>query len=256
MTVLKDIYDVIDAEAPFHTALDFDNVGILVGDNHAPVHRVLLCLDITKEIVLEAVSKNADTIISHHPIIFGTLKELRMDSVPYLLAQHGISALCCHTNLDLSPSIGVNVALGKSLGFKETYKADLDDMNNPLFIGALETPCKAKDFAKQVKTDLNAKNVQLLDKGKEIKTVAFSCGAGASCIEEAVKSGADIFLTGEMDYHDIQELDNAGMSAITAGHFETECIYAQYLAKYLRKMFPEIGFITAETECNPLEAVI
>ena len=116
MARVCDIYDIINAVAPFSTALDFDNVGLLVGDGKTVVTRALLALDITPNVVAEAASMNANLIISHHPVIFHPVKSLGPQDMPYQLASRGIAALCCHTNLDLSPVCGVNVALGSKLG--------------------------------------------------------------------------------------------------------------------------------------------
>ena len=116
MARICDIYDIIDAVAPFSTALDVDNSGLLVGDGNTVVTRALLALDSTPAVVEEAASMNANLILAHHPVIFHPLKALGPQDVAYQLASRGIAALCCHTNLDLSPVCGVNVALGSKLG--------------------------------------------------------------------------------------------------------------------------------------------
>ncbi len=82
MARIRDIYDIIDAVAPFSTALDFDNSGLLVGDGNTQVTRVLLALDITPVVVAEAAAMNANLILSHHPVIFHPLKSLGPQDVP------------------------------------------------------------------------------------------------------------------------------------------------------------------------------
>lgn len=89
MARIRDIYDIIDAVAPFSTALDFDNAGLLVGDGNTVVTRALLALDITPAVVAEAASMNANLILSHHPVIFHPLKSLGPQDVPYQLGQPG-----------------------------------------------------------------------------------------------------------------------------------------------------------------------
>ena len=126
MARIRDIYDIIDAVAPFSTALSFDNSGLLVGDGNTQVTRALLALDITPNVVAEAASMNANLIISHHPVIFHPLKTLGPQDVAYQLASKGIAALCCHTNLDLSPVCGVNVALGSKLGLRNLRREDVE----------------------------------------------------------------------------------------------------------------------------------
>ena len=117
MNTVGEIYRFIDEIAPFHTAMDFDNVGLLVGDEKQAVDRALVALDITPAVVEEASACGAQLIVSHHPVIFTPLRRLTAGSPPFLLAQKGISAICAHTNLDLAAG-GVNTCLGEALGMK------------------------------------------------------------------------------------------------------------------------------------------
>ena len=100
--------------------MDFDNCGLLIGDKNKPVNRVLVALDITNEVVDEADRLGAELIISHHPVIFNAIKKLDSSSVPYRLAEKNISAVCMHTNLDLSENFGVNLCLANAVGLKNT----------------------------------------------------------------------------------------------------------------------------------------
>jgi GTP cyclohydrolase I len=117
MATTGDIYAFIDGFAPFQTAMSFDNPGLLVGDDNTEVTTALLSLDITPEVVREAAELGAQLIVSHHPVIFHPLKKLSKGSVPYLLAQHSITAICAHTNLDMAAG-GVNDCLAERLGLK------------------------------------------------------------------------------------------------------------------------------------------
>ncbi len=117
MTTVKDIYEFIDNIAPFKTAMDFDNVGLLVGDINQKINKVLLALDITNKVVEEATEIGANLIISHHPVIFNSLKKLDANDVPYMLAKYNINAICAHTNLDIS-KFGVNNSLAEALGLE------------------------------------------------------------------------------------------------------------------------------------------
>lgn len=116
MTRVSDIFEFIDGFAPFDSAMDFDNVGFLVGNEQAPVERCLLALDVTLDVIEEAKSLGASLIVSHHPVIFEAIRALRHDSIPHLLARTGISVICAHTNLDMAP-FGVNSCLAKALFF-------------------------------------------------------------------------------------------------------------------------------------------
>lgn len=115
MTNVGDIYNFIDSFAPFESAMSFDNVGLLVGDKKQNISTVILALDITEDVINEAKDKNAELIISHHPVIFNPIKNLSSGSIPYLLAKNNISAICAHTNLDMANG-GVNTCLADCLG--------------------------------------------------------------------------------------------------------------------------------------------
>ena len=115
MTTVDDIYKFIDEIAPFNTAMDFDNCGLLVGGKDNIVNKVLLSLDITREVVEEANNIGANLIISHHPVIFNPIKRIESKSALHLLCKSDISAICAHTNLDMAKE-GVNYSLAKKIG--------------------------------------------------------------------------------------------------------------------------------------------
>ena len=106
MKTINDILNFFEEFAPCATQMSFDNAGLIVGDKYTAVSRVLVALDITEDVVNEAESLGCELIISHHPVIFAPIKRLSPSSVPYLLAQKGISAVCMHTNLDLGEKFG------------------------------------------------------------------------------------------------------------------------------------------------------
>lgn len=118
MKTINDILNYFEEFAPCATQMSFDNAGLIVGDKCTAVSRVLVALDITEDVVNEAESLGCELIISHHPVIFAPIKRLSPSSVPYMLAQKGISAVCMHTNLDLGEKFGVNICLADALGVK------------------------------------------------------------------------------------------------------------------------------------------
>lgn len=99
MTV-GEVCTYLQGRAPFETAEEYDNVGLLVGSPDMPACRILVTLDITPAAVRAAEEAGADLIVSHHPVIFSPLKRLDTGSIPYRLAGAGIAAICVHTNLD------------------------------------------------------------------------------------------------------------------------------------------------------------
>ncbi len=252
MARICDIYDIIDAVAPFSTALGFDNSGLLVGDPNTPVTRVLLALDITPAVVDEASSMNANLILSHHPVIFHPVKSLGPRDGAYQLASRGIAALCCHTNLDLSPVCGVNVALGSKLGLKNLRREDVFGEDCVLFSGELEEPLEGEAFAALVKEKLSAPGVKFSPGDREVKKVFFCSGAGGEFLSQAACRGADAYLTGEMKHHEELEAAASRLTVVAAGHYHTEKVFAEFLASYLRRRLPGTAFLLSQAEAAPM----
>lgn len=253
MRKLKELYEVINAAAPFDNVVDYDNVGILVGEPEQLVHRAMLALDITREVILEAVSKNADVIISHHPIIYKPVKRLRTQDPVYLLVQHGIAAICCHTNLDLAPEVGVNIALANRLGLTQVTGELPYGSGCLLYCGELQDALSPQDFADKVKRDLQVSALFLHRGSIPIKKVCLCSGAGGEYVKEALEMGADAFLTGEMKHHEMLEAAQLPITTVAAGHYATEKPFAETLLPYLRKHLPEVGFVRAANEKEPFE---
>ena len=122
MITVNDIYKAVDKIAPFRYAEKWDNSGLLIGDKNSICKKVVLCLDITERIVNRAVDLGADVIISHHPIIFNSLKNISSDSIYAKLIKNNISAICAHTNLDMAKG-GINDIIAQMLNVKITAEA-------------------------------------------------------------------------------------------------------------------------------------
>lgn len=255
MARIRDIYDIIDAVAPFSTALSFDNSGLLVGDGNTQVTRALLALDITPSVVAEAASMNANLLISHHPVIFYPLKALGPQDVAYQLASKGIAALCCHTNLDLSPVCGVNVALGSKLGLRNLRREDVFGEDCVLYSGDLGEPLEPAQFAGLVKEKLSAPAVNYIPGDRPVKKVFFCSGAGGEYVSQAACRGADAYLTGEMKHHEELEAAYSRLTCVAAGHYYTEKVFAEFLASYLRKRIPDTAFLLSQVEAAPMSTL-
>lgn len=248
MTIIRDIVEFCESFAPFDTAASFDNVGLLVGSDNKEITKVLLALDITKEVVAEAADMGAELIISHHPVIFNPLKSMNAESVPYLLAENSMSALCLHTNLDVAINTGVNLCLANTLGLENItfYEGEF------VVSGTLKEETTAEDFAKFAKEKLKAQAVTCTVKDKKVKNIFMCSGAGGSEFMKAVELGCDAFITGEAHHHNYLESIHENVPLIVAGHFETEDIVINPLKEKLQKEFPEVEFYKSQTLITPL----
>lgn len=243
MITVKDIYNYIDSFAPFETAMNFDNAGLLMGDENTQVKKALVALDITEDVLNEAHSMGAELIISHHPVIFKPLKSINSNSIPYMIARLNLSAICAHTNLDLS-SEGVNVCLAKTLGLENILLTD-----EGIVIGELpanNNKLTSKQFAELVKNKLGCNGVRYTDIKNSISRVAVGGGACGEYIYLAKNSGADAFLTGEIKHNYILESHNINLTVVDAGHYKTEDVVIDFLVEKLSKKYPDVVFIKSK----------
>ena len=117
---VSDVIDVLEQIAPPAWAGKWDNVGLLVGDPARQVKRLLTCVDATDGVLAEAVSRKAQMIVAHHPVIFKDLTRLTPSSAPvaYQAARRGIAIYCMHTNFDAAPH-GTNDYLAEAMHLRD-----------------------------------------------------------------------------------------------------------------------------------------
>ncbi len=252
MVLSGDIYKAIDSFAPFCTAMDFDNPGLLVGDFKAEVDTVLLSLDITPAVVREAAELGAQLIVSHHPVIFQPLKNLSSDSVPYQLACKRIAAICAHTNLDMAAG-GVNSCLAerlqlKNIGMLKEYE------NSGLaeaLVGETDRAFAPREFAAFVKEALCCDGLRYTDGVKTITKVGLCGGGGADLIYAAAQSGCQAFVTGESKHNILLDAENIGITLVDAGHFATEDVVILPLLHRLQSKFSAVRFMKSAQMHSP-----
>lgn len=244
MAKVKDFYAYLNSIAPFEAQEDWDNSGMLVGDENAEVTKAAVVLDITPEAVEKAKSVGANLIISHHPVIFNPIKSVVKDSLPYELVKASVNAICCHTPLDIADG-GTNDSLAELLGIK-VIRAE-----NPILrLGTVEKTT-AKELADSIAKKLGT-TVRYADAGRPIKKIAICTGAGCSLIEAA--GNIDAFITGDASHHNFLDCIQSGITLIAAGHYETEIVVVPVIVKKLSEQFPEIEIIDLKQD-NPIKFI-
>ena len=252
MTTIKNIMDYFESFAPVSSAMEFDNVGLLIGDKDACIKKALVTLDITSDVVLEAEKLGCELIISHHPVIFSPVKRLSKKDVPYMLISKGISALCMHTNLDLGEEFGVNICLANAIGVKNPVKSELGEC---MFIGELDNEIEMKAFAQNVKTALLCEGLRYTENKNSVKKVAVASGSGGSDIFSAVAENVDVLVVGEIKHHEINFANEAGINIIDAGHFKSEDVVTSPLVKRLSAEFSDIIFTKSKTYSDNIKFI-
>lgn len=233
MTV-KDVYDFIDSFAPFCTQFDYDNSGILLGDENETVTLAVVTLDITAAAVDFAKSKNANLIITHHPIIFNPLKSVLSDGLVYKLATSGINVISAHTNLDMANG-GVNDCLCEILNLRNITPIIPCGNVFEARTGELDRPTDCEDFAEFLSKTLS---VRVKYTGnKKIKKVAVCGGSGAELLYAAKQHNCDALVTSDIKHNYFIDADTYGIALFDCGHYETENTVIRPLAKLLSEHF-------------------
>lgn len=236
---VADIIKIMEEIAPPAMAEDWDNVGLMLGRRCKAVKKLLLALDITGEVVQQAIAQKADMIITHHPLIFRGLKRVTdnewQQELLLTLAEKGIAVYSAHTNLDCVSS-GVNDVLAKKLHLDNV---DVLDSDNGLGRIGIVPACSLQEFAAMVKKILRADYVAVGDAGKQVHKVAVCGGAGSDLISLALLCGADTLITGDIKYHEAQQAVFSGLNVIDAGHQPTELPVMDDLADRLSQRFAQ-----------------
>ncbi len=252
MTSVQDIYDFLDKIAPFNAAMEFDNCGLLVGNFERQVKKVLLALDITKDVASEAQNIGAELIASHHPVIFKPLSELDFNSAAHLLSKFEINAICAHTNLDVAEK-GVNYCLAKKLLLSKLKPLTFEE-NQPLgLIGELEQEIDFKEFAIHVKNKLECDGLRYTITDKKIKKVAVCSGSGGEFVMEAIQKEADAFVTGEIKYSQILKANEENLMIVDVGHYKSENVVVKPLQAELEAHFKNVEFFITKTLTDKIE---
>lgn len=237
---VKEILNCLEALYPISSAADYDNVGLLIGNETADVKSAVLALDCTESTLQTALVMGAELIITHHPIIFDGLKNIPANSVVYRLIRNGISVISMHTNLDTCDG-GVNDALTDALNLRSVKKVQCNDgfTFRKGYIGEISPDAFAEYVSDKLKT-----RVKYVCGNRLITSVAVCGGAGGSELETAINSGADAFVTADIKHNIFIDAHFKGITLIDAGHFDTEDVIIDPLCNTLRNRFPDITFVT------------
>ena len=258
MATVKEIYDLLDRKAPFRYQMDFDNAGFLVGRGDAQVSGILVALDITPAVIQEAVDKNCQLIVAHHPVIWGKLGQVTDESSTgknvLALIEQGIAAICAHTNLDAAEG-GVNTQLALRVGLTDTVPLEemgVDPEGRPYGIGRVgklpDGPLPLDTFAQRVKEGLHLGGLRALDAGRPVEKVAVGGGACGSMLPLVQAMGCDTFLTSDLKHDLYLEARTLGINLLDAGHYSTEAVVCPTLVQWVQEAFPALEVLLAQRQ--------
>ena len=245
---VKDIIGNLEKKYPKANAESWDNVGLIVGKLNQEVRKIQLSLDATDKAIENAIKNSADLIITHHPMIFKPVKTITtMDNLGrkiIKLIENNKSLYAMHTNLDSSKD-GLNDYILNLLEVKNSKVIDVNEFDNEVGIGRLYTLSKEMnidEYATFVKNSLKIKNIRIISENREkiIKKVALINGSGMSYWRKVKSLGADLFITGDIGYHDALDAKEAGINVFDIGHFEGENCFVELLRKDIEGMGIEV----------------
>jgi dinuclear metal center YbgI/SA1388 family protein len=273
--LIQDIISHLETIAPPVYQESYDNAGLIVGNKWATVTGILTCLDSTEAIVEEAIQKNCNLIVAHHPIVFRGLKSLTgstyIERTLIKAIRHDIAIYAIHTNLDNMYYFGVNAKIAQRLGLKNTIILDPKKINTPVVIdnqsfiiegknkligvgmlGTLEKPLSPALFLKHLKSTMKVNTVrhtQFL--GKNIQKIAVCGGAGGFLLQKAIAQGADVLVTADYKYHEFFDADEK-ITICDIGHYESEQFTSELLVEIISEKFPNFAVRKTEIVTNPV----
>ena len=253
---VKDVTSCIEEFAPLAIQEKWDNSGLCVGSPEAPVSSVLFGLDCTPELVDEAIECGADMIVTHHPLIFSGLKKICPDDMVgeavFKAIKAGISIYAAHTNAD-KVLAGVSGAMAAKLGLQNVeILSDEGDGTGLGVVGEFPEALTAQQALELVKErfSLQAIRTSRPVDGK-IKRVAMCGGSGGSLIGAAKAAGAQLYLSGDISYHNF--FTPEGFMLMDIGHYESEIEIVDILFSLVKKKFPTFAVrITQNMHSNPI----
>lgn len=253
----KDIIQLMDDWAKPILIDTWDNTGFQIGNEDKKVRKILLSLDLDASVLEEAIKDEHDMIITHHPLIFQPIKSITTNNYKekliYDLIKNDIVVYNAHSNLDQVEN-GVSHELGKRLGLKESEVLRYTDLEKKYGYGRVGNIEKIDliDYIKKIKLSLNTENLIVYGNiNKEVKKVAVCGGAGADFIYDAYKSGADIFITGDIKYHEAQFAVEHGLTIVDPGHYHTEKVILPVVKEYLKEKLNKLSIDIWEKSSPP-----
>ena len=266
------IYQVVDAlehYAPLPLQEGYDNAGLQVGLTEAvEVSGALLCLDVTEDVVDEAIRKGCNLIVSHHPLIFRKLARISDENYVQRTVRkaikNDIAIVSMHTNMDAAKG-GVNFKIAEKLGLRnlrffggekeidgvkggEGVIGEITDETDALHADGIA----ADDLVLMLRERFQAECVQcnqLLR--RPIRKVALCGGAGSFLLNAAIAAGADAFITGEMHYHEFFGHEQE-IQICVIGHYQSEQFTSEIFRSIITEKCPGVKCEISEINTNPI----
>ncbi len=255
--LLSEFINNIEQIAPPMLAEKWDNPGLQLGDPNCEVESVLVSLDIHQSVIEEAIQKKVQLIFTHHPFIFKPLHSInRMEwqgKFIYQLIDAKLSLFSAHTNLD-GASEGLNAIFAKEIGLANTTPLieHPSGLGGTGIMGEFPTPLTLKQLADQLKELFQLSELSYFgDTDQTLTKVGICAGSGSSLIDRAANLECQLFITGDLTYHNYQLAERRGICLLNLPHYQTERKLLETVVKQLQNRFNSIEFIMSEENIDP-----
>ncbi len=262
MVPLQELINFLRELAPLELAETWDNVGLLIGDSSTEVSSVLTCLTLTPNVAEEAISRKAQLIVSHHPLLFHPVQRLTAATsegrLLLSLIRSGIAVYSPHTGYD-SAADGINQQLAHLFGLDDIQPLRPSATAPPLGsgrCGQLPASVTLQEVIERVKRTLRVTQLQYVgDLTRPITRLAIACGSAAEFLHDAASLGCQALLTGEARFHACVEAEVAGIALILPGHYATERPAMEQLADVLQSRFANLAIQASANESDPVKFI-
>ena len=261
MTIIQEICDFLEQLAPLALAESWDNVGLLLGDSHSEVERIMTCLTVSQATVDEAVRRNCQLIVSHHPAPFRPVTRLTTADptgrLLWKLAKSGIAIYSSHTAWD-NASQGINQQIADIIGLTNihplkpaTVRPESVGLGTGRF-GELTRSQTANNLLETIRKEIPSVQPSIIGNSTtEAKRVGIVCGSGASLLELVEACACDCLITGEANYHQCLEALHRNVTLILLGHHGSERFAMDVMAEHLSRQFSALTIWASREEFDP-----
>jgi dinuclear metal center YbgI/SA1388 family protein len=264
MTNLGTLISYLEGIAPLNLQEDYDNAGLITGHPDMTVKGVIVCLDAIEAVVDEAISLQCNVIIAHHPIVFRGLK--RFNGANYIertiikAIKHDIAIYAIHTNLDNVYAHGVNGKIAERLGLLDTRillaKENVHYQGQPVgagMVGVLPEVMSIHDFMTMLKAKMELQIIKHTHLCKDVvRSVAVCGGSGGFLLSQAIRQGADVFITADYKYHEYFDANDRIIIA-DIGHYESEKYTIELLHGLIINKFTTFAAHYTKVITNPVK---
>lgn len=260
----RDVMETIERSYPRSCALDWDNVGLLVGSRDKDIRRIYVALDAVDQVIEAAAEAHADMLVTHHPMIFSAMRRITEDDFIgrriLRLVREDIAYYAMHTNYDVMGMAELSLQV---MGLQDGQVLEITCPEGPIDgkpegigrVADLAEPIRLSECCELVKKKFSLDTVKVFGNlTVPVKRVAISPGAGKSMVGAALHMQADVLITGDIDHHTGIDAIAQGLAIIDAGHYGIEQIFIRDIAEFLKKSFPDVEVIQAPV-CHPFQVI-